>query len=128
MAWADDHVQIATKDIGEVAAQELLKTGQGLEKSPYIFELEGPAYSSLDVQKAWEEALGKKLEMKVIPKEGLAEFYGSVFPPALAQRYVEMNLCFMEGGILYENPNPTGETRKAKTELVEVFKNLLGAA
>ncbi|KAK5652249.1 hypothetical protein OQA88_10746 [Cercophora sp. LCS_1] len=119
---------IASKDIGEVVAQELLKAGEGLEKSPYIFELEGPAYSSLDVHKAWEEALGEKIEMKVIPKEGLAEFYGNVFPPGLAQRYAELNQCFMEGGILYENPNPTGETRKAKTELVEVFKGLLGTA
>ncbi|KAK1829752.1 hypothetical protein QBC39DRAFT_262294 [Podospora conica] len=119
---------IAIKDIGQTCADELLATGKGLKASPYIFDLQGPRkLSSEDVHKAWEEAAGKKLEMKVIPREGLAEFWGAVFPPEVAKSYVEMNEALLPGGIIVEDPNPTGETRYGKTEAVEVFRELLGA-
>ncbi len=79
--------------------------------------------------KAWEEALGgQKLKMTVLEKEALRGYYGAVFPPSTADGMTELNLCFLEGGILYENPKPTGETRYTKTELVEVFKQMLGSA
>ena len=120
--------QIAIKDIGQTCAGELLATGTALKTSPYVFDLCFPRkLSSVDVHKAWEEAAGKTIEMKVIPKEGLAEFYGAVFPPAIAESYVEMNVALLPGGIIVEDPSPTGETRHGKTELVEVFKQLLGA-
>ena len=119
---------IATQDIGQTCAGELLTTGNTLKAVPYIFDLQAPnMYSSVDVHKAWEEAAGKTLEMKLIPKEGLAEFYGAVFPPPVAESYVEMNTALLPGGIIVEDPNPTGETRYGKTELVDVFKQLLGA-
>ena len=120
--------QIAIEDIGQTCADELLATGTELKVSPYIFDLQAPRMlSSVDVHKAWEEAVGKTLEMKVIPKEGLAEFYGAVFPPSLAESYVEMNVALLPGGIIVEDPKPTGETRYGKTEAVEVFRKLLGA-
>lgn len=120
--------QVAIKDIGETCAGELLATGTALKASPYVFDLCFPSkLSSEDVHKAWEEAAGKTIEMKVIPKEGLAEFYGAVFPPAIAESYVEMNVALLPGGIILEDPSPTRETRHGKTELVEVFKQLLGA-
>lgn len=120
--------QIAIKDIGETCAGELLATGTALMASPYVFDLCFPSkLSSVDVHKAWEEAAGKTIEMKVIPKEGLTDFYGAVFPPAIAESYVEMNVALLPGGIILEDPRPTGETRHGKTELVEVFKQLLGA-
>ncbi|KAK0747042.1 hypothetical protein B0T18DRAFT_438763 [Schizothecium vesticola] len=119
---------IAIKDIGQTCADELLATGTALKTSPHVFDLCSPRkLSSVDVHKAWEEAAGKTIEMKVIPKEGLAEFYGTVFPPAIAESYVEMNVALLPGGIIVEDPSPTGETRHGKTELVEVFKQLLGA-
>lgn len=121
--------QIASQDIGEAVATELLATGQGtpVQSSPYIFDLVGPRdYSSLDVHAAWEEATGKKLEMRPVEKAGLAEFYATVFPPGVAERMAELNLGILPGGVLAENSKPTGETKKGKTELVEVFKQLLG--
>lgn len=120
--------QVAIKDIGQTCADELLATGTALKASPYVFDLCSPRkFSSDDVHKAWEEAAGKTIEMKVIPKEGLAEFYGAVFPPAIAELYVEMNVALLPGGIIVEDPSPTGETRHGKTELVGVFVQLLGA-
>jgi hypothetical protein len=87
--------------------------------------LHGPRpYTSVDVQKAFEVASGKSLEIRPIEKEGLVAFYSAVFPPGVAKLFAEMNASFLEGGILYEDPNPTKEIRKGKTELVEVVKQL----
>ncbi|KAK1758943.1 hypothetical protein QBC47DRAFT_370795 [Echria macrotheca] len=121
--------QVAKDDIGETCAEELLATGNPLKSNPYIFDLVGPRpYTSLDVQRAWEEATGKTLEMRPVGKDGLAEFYGHVFPPVVAKRYTEMNLSFLPGGIIYEQSQPTGEVRKGRVELVDEFRKLLQGA
>ncbi|KAK3346322.1 hypothetical protein B0T25DRAFT_571466 [Lasiosphaeria hispida] len=118
---------IATQDIGQACATELLSTGAPLKSNPYIFDLEGPQpYSALDVKRAFEEVVGKELEVRPVEKEGLLDFWSSVFPPEVAKRFTELNLSFLPGGILYENSKPTGETRYGKTELAEVLKQLLG--
>jgi len=66
--------------------------------------------------------------MRPIPKEALGEFYGAVFPPTVAAAFVEMNASYLEGGILYEDPQPaTGEKKYGKTEFAEVLKELYGA-
>ncbi|KAL2257809.1 hypothetical protein VTK26DRAFT_9151 [Humicola hyalothermophila] len=116
---------IAVQDIGSTCAEELLAAGQPLASSPSIFELHGPRpYTAVDVQKAFEEASGKSVEIRPVEKDGLLDFYSAVFPPAVAKLFVEMNLSFLEGGILYEDPNPTGEVRTGKTELVEAVKQM----
>ncbi|KAK4205208.1 hypothetical protein QBC40DRAFT_249214 [Triangularia verruculosa] len=118
---------IATKDIGVASAAELLSSSP-LPKNPYVFELHGPSYNSLDVKKAFEEAVGKEVELKPIPKEGLREYYSAVFPPHVAEKYAAMNESFLDGGILGRDPEPTGEVRKVgdrATGLAEVLKGLL---
>ncbi|EGS21335.1 uncharacterized protein CTHT_0031900 [Thermochaetoides thermophila DSM 1495] len=121
---------IAVKDIGITCAQELLATGTPLTSSPYIFELYGPReYSSLDVQKAFEEAASRSIEVRPVPKGSLLDFYRAVFPPAVAKEFTEMNISFLEGGVLYElyNGGYEPEIRNGKTELVEVIKELYAA-
>lgn len=119
---------VATKDLAAVAASELLKTGQPLPANPYVFEVRGTSYTTGDVLRAWEEAAGKKLKVHIIPKEDLAGFYSGIFPPGTAERFAEMNESYLPGGILERNPEPTPEIRGAKTELVEVFREMLGRA
>lgn len=125
--FAFEHV--ASQDIGETCAKELLSTSTP-KTTPYIFELHGPRkYSSVDVQHAWAQAAGKPtIDLRPVEKEGLAEFFGTFLGPVRAQKYAEMTLGFAPGGIIERDPEPTGEVRKGKTELVEVFKQLLGAA
>jgi len=119
---------VASQDIGETAAGELLSTAP-LRSSPYVFELHGPrVYSSLDVQQAWSEAVGKPVELRPIEKEALAGYFGAFLGPTRAQSYADMTLGFLPGGIIHEDPKPTGEVRKGKTELVEVLKQLLRSA
>lgn len=79
------------------------------------------------MQKAFEEVTGKSIEMRPVEKAGLDEFYGAVFPPKVAKEYVGMNLSYLEGGILHEDPQPTGAKKYGKTELVEAFRGMLGA-
>lgn len=123
-------LKIAVKDIGITCAQELLATGTPLTSRPYIFELYGPReYSSLDVQKAFEEAASRSIEVRPVPKGSLLDFYSAVFPPAVAKEFTEMNISFLEGGVLYElyNGGYEPEIRNGKTELVEVIKELYAA-
>jgi uncharacterized protein YbjT (DUF2867 family) len=120
--------QIAVQDIGSTCAAELLAAGTAVPLNPHIYELWGPrAYTSEDVHKAFEEVLGKSVEMRPIEKDGLDDFYAAVFPPVVAAHFAEMNRSYLAGGILYEDPQPTGEIRHGKTELVEVFRQMLGA-
>ncbi|KAL2015995.1 hypothetical protein VTK56DRAFT_4463 [Thermocarpiscus australiensis] len=119
---------VAIKDIGETCVSELLAAGKVLPANPYVFELSGPrAYTSVDVQKAFEAVSGKSVEMRPVEKAGLADFYGAVFPPAVAKEYVEMNESYLPGGIMYENPNPTGEIQYGKTDLVDAIKAMYRA-
>ncbi|KAK4184803.1 hypothetical protein QBC35DRAFT_39104 [Podospora australis] len=118
---------IAVKDIGETLAGELVAVGNPLSSTPYIFELHGPVSTSLDVKKAFEEVLGREIEVRAVPTEGLLDFYNAVFPPHVAKSYVEMTESFLPGGIMFENPNPTGEIRHGKTGMVEVFRQWFGA-
>lgn len=122
-------IQIAVQDIGATCAAELLAAGSAPASRPYVFELHGPrAYTSVDVQRAFEEASGKTgIEMRPVEKAGLADFYGAVFPPSVAKLFTEMNMSYLEGGIMYEDPNPTGEIRRGKTELVDVFRQFFKA-
>lgn len=82
-------------------------------------------YSSLDVQKAFEEVLGKKIVMKPVEKADLEGFYGHVFPPSTAKMFAEMNRSFLPGGVIERDPNPTGVVKKGQVELVDAFKQLL---
>lgn len=118
---------IAVKDIGETLAKELVAVGTALPSSPYIFDLAGPKRSSLDVKKAFEEVLGKEIEVRPVPKEDVTDFYCAVFPPHVAKSYAEMTAAILPGGHLHENPDNNVEVRHGKTDLVEVFKQWFGA-
>ncbi|GAB1318507.1 NAD-dependent epimerase/dehydratase [Madurella fahalii] len=119
---------IAVQDIGTTCAAELLAAGNTLGSKPYIFDLHGPRqYNSLDVQRAFEQVSGKSVEVRPVEKAGLLDFYSAVLPPSAAKHFTEMNESFLPGGILHENPNPTGEIRYGKTELVDAVKQMYGA-
>ncbi|KAL2267871.1 hypothetical protein VTJ83DRAFT_5148 [Remersonia thermophila] len=117
---------VAVQDIAAELASALLSAGAALPARPYAYELHGPRdYTSNDVRTALEEAAGRTLDMKAVPREGLYDFYAAVFPPKVAQLYAEMNASYLEGGILDENPRPTGEVRRGATELGDVFRGLV---
>ncbi|KAK3290484.1 uncharacterized protein B0H64DRAFT_59445 [Chaetomium fimeti] len=120
---------IAVKDIGATCAAEVLATGTPLPgSSPYAFDLQGPRpYTSADVHKIFEEVTGKSIELRLVEKEALDDFYAAVFPPVVAAYYAEMNKSYLPGAILHVDPQPTGATKYGTTELREVVEQLVGA-
>lgn len=115
---------VAVKDIGQACASTAV--GQdSLPESPYIVELHGPkTYSALDVKSAFEGIAGKEIQVKPVPREGLLGFFGAVFPAKTAKRFADMMLAATPGGIMAEDPKPTGRCIYGKTELVEVLKEM----
>ncbi|KAK4209748.1 hypothetical protein QBC37DRAFT_48161 [Rhypophila decipiens] len=128
---------IAIKDIASTLASELLSISGGTHSplpagsSPYALEIQGPKYSTEDVKRIFEEVSGKKdIQVKEIPKEGVQGFYEAAgFPPNVAKPFAEMNNSIIEGGKLFESPEPrTKDVRIMRTELKDVIKELWNGA
>jgi hypothetical protein len=49
-----------------------------------------------------ESLTGKKVETRLVGKEGLTGFFGAVLPPHLVRDFVEMTESFLPGGLLEE--------------------------
>lgn len=115
---------VAVKDIGRTCADTAVGQ-EALGESPYIVELHGPRpYSALDVKGAFEEIAGREIQVKPIPREGLLGFFGAMFPAKTARRFADMMLATTPGGIMAEDPEPTGRYGTGETELVEVLKGM----
>ncbi|KAK4207282.1 hypothetical protein QBC37DRAFT_433680 [Rhypophila decipiens] len=127
---------IAVKDIASTLAGELLSTSRTPSplpegSSPYALEIQGPKYSTEDVKRIFEEVSGKKdIQVREIPKEGVQGFYEAAgFPSNVAKPFAEMSNSILEGGKLFENPEPrTKDVRILRTELKDVIEELWNAA
>lgn len=110
---------IATRDIGELAAKELLaKPAQGGE----AIDLHGPAYSVREVAEKLGAALGKPLQVVDIPQEGWvpAMVQGGI-PPHVAEVFAEMYRAFAQGII-----RPKGDRAvQGQTGIDEVIRGLV---
>lgn len=112
------------KDIGISAAAQLLGTDT-LPESPYIYELHGPrSYTSRDVQKAFESAAGKAVELKPVDKADLTPFFAKFMPGPLVQPFVEMTLSFLPGGVAVQDPGAVTKKQRGSTDLDEVLGGL----
>lgn len=128
--------QIATNDIGQTLAAELLSTTpypnpSGSKPSVHPLEIHGPSYSAADVNKIFQEVSGKSnIEVREIPKVAVQGFYETAgFPPNVAKSFAEMNNSALEGGKLNLNPDPTEDVRHVgKTELWELVGKWFGKA
>jgi uncharacterized protein YbjT (DUF2867 family) len=122
MASADYPVpMIATKDIGRLAAESLLKKPANSEN----VDLHGPAYSVRQTAQLVGKALGKELKVVDIPAAGHVDaLVKAGFPKNIAESFAEMYAGFATGRI-----KPCGDRLvQGKTELAEVVAALTGAA
>lgn len=112
--------QIATKDIGTVAAAALL---EGATKSE-IIDLQGPSYSVRQVAEKLGVALGKELKIVDIPQEAwISTLTQAGLSPQFAEIYAEMYQGFGSGLI-----TPKGDRRiEGKTPIDEVIKTLVAS-
>ncbi len=86
---------IATRDIGALAAEELAKGGAGKSE---VVDLAGPAYSVSQAAELLGKALGKKLAVVNIPKDGwVPALVKAGFSQHVAEVFAEMYAGFGSG-------------------------------
>ena len=76
------------------------------------------------MQKAFQDAVGKAVEVKPVEKTDLGPFFTQFLPGPLVQPFVEMTLSFLEGGVALQNPGEVPNVQRGKTELGEVIGRL----
>ncbi|GAB1196544.1 hypothetical protein APSETT444_005816 [Aspergillus pseudonomiae] len=118
--------QVAVKDMGQAFATYLLKSD--IPESPYIVDVHGPrSYTPKDVQKAFEEAVGKEVELRLVERKDLSQFFAGFLPKNVAEAFTEMTNAFLPGGIMAsantENSN-SDRVWRGKTELKEAIREL----
>jgi uncharacterized protein YbjT (DUF2867 family) len=109
---------IATKDIGALAAKELLSPAAKSE----TVDLVGPSYSIRQQAEKLGAALGKSLQIVDIPQAGWVDaMMQGGMPRHIAEMYAEMYGGFVSGKI-----QPKGDrTEHGHTTLDEVIKGLV---
>ena len=109
---------IATRDIGQVAAKEMMATPAKSE----AVDLHGPSYSMRQVAEKVGKAIGKQLNVIDVPKEGwVPALQQAGMPPQFAQVFAEMYEGFSSGKIV-----PKGDrTVHGKIEIDETIKQLV---
>lgn len=87
---------VAPRDLGKVAADRLLSSLEDVG----VRYVEGPErYSSADVAKAFSKALGRPVEVDVIPRNKWREAYrGLGFSAAAADSYARMTATSIDSG------------------------------
>jgi uncharacterized protein YbjT (DUF2867 family) len=109
---------IATRDIGALAAAELLSPTSKSE----IIDLHGPAYSQRQIAQKLGAALGKDLQIVDVPQAGWIDaFKQGGLSAQMAESMAEMYGGFQSGAV-----SPKGDRMvQGKTELDEVIKALV---
>ncbi|KAK2016345.1 NAD(P)-binding protein [Colletotrichum eremochloae] len=117
---------VSVRDIGRTCAAQALGLGSPLPHNPHAFDLQGPRpYSARDVQGAFEAALGKEIEMKVVRDDQLEGFFAQTFREPMAGMFVEMTRSFLPGGIMAVDTYGRFKVRRGTDTLEEVVKGLL---
>lgn len=118
--------QVAVKDMGQAFATYLLKPD--IPERPHIVDVHGPrSYTPKDVQKAFEEAVGKEVELRLVERKDLSQFFAGFLPKNVAEAFTEMTDAFLPGGIMAPaNAEKSSSDRvwRGKTELREAIREL----
>jgi uncharacterized protein YbjT (DUF2867 family) len=110
--------QIATKDIGTLAAASLLEGGAKSE----VIDLFGPSYSVRQVAEKLGSALGKELKIVDIPQDA---WVNTLVQAGLSQHFAEI-YAEMYGGFASGLITPKGDRRvEGKTPIDELIKTLV---
>ncbi|KAF9873073.1 cytochrome P450 [Colletotrichum karsti] len=112
---------LSTKDIGEYCAKTLL--ADRIDPSKRDVRLFGPRhYSPLDVKEALEQVTGKKGELVVIPKDGLAGYWSEQIPEAYVPEFVQFITAVLPGGVIAQDyGDGEGVVRSHQSENITMF-------
>jgi uncharacterized protein YbjT (DUF2867 family)/predicted enzyme related to lactoylglutathione lyase len=110
---------IATKDIGRLAAEQLMAKPAKAE----IIDLHGPAYSIRQAAEKLGAALGKKLQVVDVPEQGWVDaLMKGGFSKHVSEVFAEMYKGFASGAI-----RPKGDRLvQGTTSLDETIKSIVG--
>jgi len=93
--------QVATKDIGRVAAEAMLETSEGVQ----IKELAGLPYSPNDVAEAFSKVLGKEVKAVAVPEEQWMEILQTFASRRNAEAFYEMVQAANSDFLSFETEN-----------------------
>ncbi len=93
--------QVATEDIGRVAAEAMLETTEGTQ----IKELAGLPYSPNDVAAAFSKVLGKEVKAIAVPEEQWMEIMKTFASQRNAEAYYEMFQAANSDFLTFETEN-----------------------
>ncbi len=93
--------QVATEDIGRIAAEAMLETSEGVQ----IKELAGFPYSPNDVAAAFSKVLGTEVKAVAVPEEQWMETLKTFSSQRNAEAYYEMMQWVNSGSITFETGN-----------------------
>ena len=115
---------IATRDIGQVAAESLLHPARGRR----VVELAGPQeYSPEDIAATLSTLLHRDVRVQAIPPSAGVEMFKSLgFSEANARLFQEMYAAINSGFVDYERQG--AELRRGTTSAEQVLKGMLGQA
>jgi uncharacterized protein YbjT (DUF2867 family) len=110
---------VAPPDIGELAAHLMMANN-----TPNINSIHGPElYSARDIAEAFSKALGKKVKVKVIPKDQWKATYRSMgFSEQGAESYTNMTQISLSA---FEKTTDTTDFIKGKITLQEYINCLI---
>ncbi|MGH9945604.1 MAG: NmrA family NAD(P)-binding protein [Pyrinomonadaceae bacterium] len=90
--------QIATEDIGRIAAETMLETSEGLQ----VKELAGFEYSPNDVAEAFSKVLGKQITAVPVPEDQWLGILGNFCTPRNAELMAELFHGINNGDLPFE--------------------------
>ncbi|VUC21202.1 unnamed protein product [Clonostachys rosea] len=118
---------VSIKDVGKLAAKEA--TADAPQSTPvYICEIQGPqkeGYSSLEVRDVLTKILGKEVNLQLIEKSKLPDFFGAFLPSGCVNEFVEMASSFLQGGALNVNPDPQANVVHGDTSLESALEEAI---
>lgn len=117
--------KISVVDVGRYCAQVLVDTTT--QHGGASVQLFGPRlYTPTDVAKALGEASGKPVQLEMIPKDKLEDYFRSHVPEKYVSSFAEMARAMLPGGIIGPDADESrSDVVRGETELVDYFKDLL---
>ena len=117
--------KVSVNDVGAYCASQVLSPDIKPSGNPYITELQGPCdYSSLDAQRALQEATGKQVGLRVVEPDDVGAFFGAVFPPHVAPLFTEMNSILLPGSRFLNDPENDTPVHRGSDTLATVIRKL----
>ncbi|KAF6811554.1 NmrA family protein [Colletotrichum sojae] len=114
---------VSVKDVGEYLARALL--ADSIDPDARDVKLFGPRhYSPLDVKEAIEAATGKKAELRVVPVDGLAEYWAKSYPAVHVPDFVTFIRALLPGGVIAQDYADGPDSVWTRTELVDDLREM----